>query len=431
MTVEQLAKPDLNYLAHFGVLGMKWGVRKDRDSASVRKAKENLSTAKKELHTATTKKNLEAFWNGALFVSPETKKRFNDASREYKYSKKDLASLKILEKLSKKEKSKSQLAMEEKYKAKGMTADEAAVAAYQNIRTKKILATVGGITIAAAASYAVYKYRDENVDKILKSGTKLQNISADSTSGIRDAFYSSTNKLDNIKYRGLYGSTIKEGGRNAFQKEIKTLSDIKQASGKSAQNALSELMKTDSEFASGVKNYISPKKSLLGDRYSAKVAKAATSLKNGVVDKNVYEVFNATLVDHSPEMQTLTDKFFNKLSEKGYNAIKDVNDSKYSGYEAINPIIAFNTKGKVDVVNVKALVNDEVNKAKSIGLAQILGSAAVKTGAKVTTAVLLGNIAKQTVSSLSSQKKVSAYRQEHPETKLTNTEIERMLERNK
>ena len=55
-------------------------------------------------------------------------------------------------------------------------------------------------------------------------------------------------------------------------------------------------------------------------------------------------------------MQSLTDKYFSELTKRGYNAIKDVNDNKFSGYKALNPIIAFNAKGKIDVVDVGSTV---------------------------------------------------------------------------
>lgn len=159
--------------------------------------------------------------------------------------------------------------------------------------------------------------------------------------------------------------------------------------------------------------------------------RAQKSLAKGIVDKNVYEVFNAALVDHdSSSMQVNSKKFFDALGRKGYNAIKDVNDAKYSGYKSLNPIIVFGSKGKVDVINVKKLTEKEIARAGNISYAHIFGSSLVKQGAAITA----GMIGAKTVSSAAKRRRerirIEAYKKDNPGTKLSNTEIIRMLERN-
>lgn len=447
MTIDELRKPPLDELMHYGKKGMRWGVVNEDDtigsagkgktkteSAEIIKAREMVEQNRKKVKVANQKLNKETGY-GMLIPSEKTFKAVTSASLEYKYSKQDLTSAKILDRLKTKEKSNAQLSMEEKYKQKGMSNDEAAVAAYQNIRTKKILTVVGGVALTAAAGYAVYKIHDARVDKIIKSGTLLQHISPDSTTGIRDAFYSSSNKLDKIKYRGLYGSQITQAskffGGNAFSKEVHVLSDIKQASYKNAQDTLSELIKNDKEFAKAVKDKMQLGNSVLDSRYMLRMTAAQNSLAKGVVDKNVYGMFNASLVDHSPDMQKLTDTYFEALSKKGYNAIRDVNDVKYSGYKSINPIIAFNTKGLVDVVDVKQLTDNEISKAKKIAYTDIIGSKLLKQGAAITAVVLASKEIEKYNIKTSELKIANQYRQKNPGTTMTNTEIIRMLERSK
>ena len=408
-----------NELAHFGVLGMRWGHHKRKESPRVTSARATITQRKQNLKEAQKAYNRDS--------SKKVMKRLSDATREYEYAKQDLSSAKILNRLKNKNKSKTQLSLETKYKKDGMSDDEAAVAAYKNIRTRKVLAVAG----TAAVAYGAYKIYDHRVDKIIKSGTLLQNISSDSTKGIRDAFYSSGNKLDNMKYQGLYGKQLSSPGDSpgAFRKQIKVLSDIRQASHKNAHETLTELMKKDPEFAKGFEDYVKRDKLRLGFNYVRKGTQAEVSLAKGKVDKNVYELFNASLVDHTPEMQTLTDKYYSALSKKGYNAIKDINDSKYSGYKALNPIIAFNTKGKVDVIDVKQLAEKEIDKAKAIGYAHIVGSDLVKLGAQITGGVLGWKGAEKAIEKKIDTKVVAQYRKKHPESKLTNTEITRMEER--
>jgi len=316
-----------------------------------------------------------------------------------------------------------------------MSDDEAAVAAYKNIRTKKVLAVVAGVAVVSLAAYGAYKFHDNRVDKIIKSGTLLQNISNESDKGIRDAFYSSMNKIDRAKYKGMYGLHLSTKGE-VFKKEIKVLSDIKQASPKNAQSILAEAIRTDPEFAKGFKDYLRAgnEQGVFGNWYLANARRAANaelSLSKNIIDKNVYEVFNASLVDHAPEMQTLTDKYYSKLAEKGYNAIRDVNDSKFSGYKALNPVIAFNANGKLDVVSVRKLAEEEMKKSASLGVAHISATNLPKNGAIVVSAILAKKKIPQIKNQKLLEKEANKYRQEHPETTLTNTEIIRMLERRK
>ena len=114
-----------------------------------------------------------------------------------------------------------------------------------------------------------------------------------------------------------------------------------------------------------------------------------------------------------------------------YNAIKDVNDNKFSGYKALNPIIAFNAKGKIDVVDVAKLTNEQVSRSKTIGYAHILGTEAVKSGAKAAGVLLAVNKLGEVTTSKINSTQVSQYRQKHPGTKMSNTEIIRMIERSR
>jgi len=419
---------DQSYLAHYGVLGMKWGIRKKVDSPGVKKAKENVKKTKKDFKIESRKVNLKSAFGVASKADLE---KLESTVREHSYAKDDLRSTKILEKLNKIKKSEKQLTLEKEYQKKGMSPDEAAVAAYQNIRTKKILMGVAAVAVVAGGAYATYKYREHNIDKILKSGTMLQNVSSDGTLGVRDVFYTTDNGLDKIKYRGLYGYVLKLKEGNAYTKNIEILSDIKQASPKAAEKILGELYKSDPNFAKVLTNAVNNTFLEMSPIYMRKVKKARQSIGAGIIDKNVYEVFNASLVDHGLVQQTATDRYLQELARKGYNAIKDVNDSKYSGYGAINPIITFDTKGKIAVKSVQELVGPQLVKDAVKGNAmvfvpQLAGYGGVYAGYKAGIKKF-DDVAQSKIR----DNYVKDYRKKHPDTKMSNTEIYRMIERSK
>jgi len=410
-----LEKPSLEELSHYGVLGMHWGKRK-AESASIAKARAVVAKEKSQYKKALKdQRNTSAF--GA--AAHKAQSNANSAHRELGYSLQDLSSAKILDKLKGKDKSSAQLKMESEYKKKGMGSNEASVAAYQHLKTQKILLALGAVALGIGA----YKFHNANVDKIVKAGTLLQHVTADSTKGVNDAFYSSKNILDKIKYKGLYGNQLNVAGeaKVAHVKSIKVLSDIKQASHKNAKASLSELFKSDAEFAKGVKSMVEGNAMFGGP--AAK--KSLANLNKGKLDTKAYELFNRNLVNHSPDMQKLTDAYYKKLSSKGYNALQDINDVKYSGYKSVNPIISFNTTGKVEVVSVRKLIDKELETAKKVGYATIFGSGIAKTGAQITATVLAVDSTKSAINN----RKAATYRKKHPGTKMTNTAIIRMLER--
>lgn len=384
---------------------------------------QNVETKKGQLKTATKEYN-----RGWKTVTDGKKLKL--AKNEHRYAKEDLTKAKILNKLSDKPKSEKQLKWEQKYKEKGMTDNDAAVAAYQRIRTTNILKVTGAVAVTALTAYAAYKIHDDRVDKIIKSGTNLQQITSDGSIGVRDAFYSAGGKMDKMKYKGMYGSVLKERGP-VYGKNISVLGNIKQASDKNAHKVLAEMAAKDPEFLKSLKGEMSNQSKLGFDTYYNKMKKAKQSLDSGKVDKNTYEVFNALLVDHSPGMQKITDSYYKTMASKGYNAIRDINDKKYSGYNTNNPIITFGAKGLIKVTDVKKLTDEEISKADTLSMVYSTGSAMVKSGAQAAGVILSIKGGEKIVKAKVDNKMVDKYKKEHPNTNKNYKEIVRMLERDK
>lgn len=444
---------DTNHLYHHGILGQKWGVRrfqnKDGSLTSAGKKRYNDDVADAKVKVDETKlkykETLKSYNKktayGSIVNNAELKK-LNSAERNYRYAKQDFADIKIKNNLNNEtKKSKHQLELEKKYAEKGMTSEEAAIAAYKRIRTEKAIAITAGVTVAAAAAYIAYKHYDNTVDKIIKSDTLLQNISTNGNKGVADAFYASMTKSDNLKYRGLYGQELKSNvlnqNKNVFETKIRVNSKLKVASPKNAENVLNDLVKSDNVFAKSLKNNIQSwsNNAPLTDKQASVFKKAVTALNSGKIDKNVYDALNLSLTDHSPEGQYLSDRFYNALKSKGYDAIKDINDAKYSGYNSKNPIIVFNGIGKTAVDSIRNVRNDEIDaaakKANGLLIRDSVASDLAKKGSAYL-AVGLGITAANTISTNAKNDKiVKKYRDEHPNTELSYKEIVRMYENSK
>ena len=74
----------------------------------------------------------------------------------------------------------------------------------------------------------------------------------------------------------------------------------------------------------------------------------------------MYDNFNSRLVNNRDS--DAVKKFYGALKSEGYGAIKDMNDSKFSGYKAKNPLIIFDHAGKVSVNSFREMDVKEVNK---------------------------------------------------------------------
>jgi hypothetical protein len=280
-------------------------------------------------------------------------------------------------------KSKHRVRLEEKYRHEGMSQRKAEEAADKRIKTEKVIAAVAGITVAAAAAYIITKHYKNTVDKVIKEGAELQNISVNSNKGVSDAFYASMGNRDNTKYRGLYGQQLKNTYGDAagiYETKVKTLGSIKVASKKNAAETFKNLAENDSEFSKAVSEHL--ERIRFGThKQNALAARAARALKSGKIDSKVYEAFNLSLTEHTHEgAESAAKKFYETLRSKGYDAVQDINDMNYSGYKTKTPMIVFGGARSLAVDRVREVGEEEVRKNFKKACADIVTTEALKRG---------------------------------------------------
>lgn len=368
-------------LYHHGIRGQKWGVRRYQNNDG------SLTPAGKKRYYDTPELNKQKSNMESLRASYKTSKlEYDKVLSNYQYmpTNKNYAALKRSQdklekdKLSYKtaklkyktnkevariqdkgiefdNKSKHRLKLEDQYKKLGMTDEQAQAAANNRIRTEKILAASAAVTVGACATYIAVKRRKEKIDGVIKSGEKLQRIEMRDTGGkLHDVFYAANDKRDMKRYELLLGNARKNTTGHAYIMQLEAQGDIKVASLNKCRDAFQNLYKSDANFKRTVNEYVPD---------------------IGKMSKNKqYDYFNRALVNMHDT--TASKQFYGKLKSAGYGAIQDINDMKFSGYHAKNPLIVFdNSKGNILVKSMSEITGN-TNKKAAVELLKATGESA-------------------------------------------------------
>ncbi len=414
-----------NELYHHGIKGQKWGVRRFQKK------------------------------DGSL--TPAGRKRYDDDGPSSK-PKKDLK--------VPKNKSLHRLKLEEKYKTKGMSEKEAEQAAARRIRGEQFAVGAAAVTVAAAVAYS--KYKNHNVDKVIKNAEFHRIMMTDNPDApVREgARYVAYKKNDKMRYRGLYGNELKTrraadgvmnidmeemakkmGGKaptdfnsirkyaeenqtykkNIYDMTIKSKKDIKVASEKRARETFEKLYKNDPEFRKNLAerakdNRLSliMKKGMMKNDTVDKLIAEGKDMSDKQLKSKAYDVFNIMLVDGDARSRSNQKKFYDALKEQGINAVQDMNDKKYSGYGTKNPLILFD--GEFDY-SKKVLSDSQIQKDLNKTLAQLYAKPAIAMGA----AYVGGYGAIPMMNKVTLDKAAIYYKRQHPDTKMSDKEIKQML----
>ena len=399
-------------LYHFGVKGMKWGVRRyqneDGSLTSLGKKRDKMLSDRKTAKKHSTTSN--------MVKAEYSRREFEDAKTRLKLE-------------NQKKKSKRQQDLEKKYIDQGFAKNEAEIKAYNRAKTETILKVAGGIALASAAAYVAYKHYDKVTDRVFEKGSEIGRLMNNRSEPTNRAFYGFVNKHDKDRYEGLYGKTLGANGP-VYRKAMRAAGDINVASPQSARKVLKNMFDTDKQSFDVFKKNIDAMASAVPPttKQGKLWRKAKQELDSGKIGDNTYKAFNTTLVLHTKEQQPINDKFYSAMKKAGYGAIRDVNDKENSGYFAKNPLIVFDTD-KINVEGFTKLGNDHIDSmfAKEQGkiAAHTLANQYGPIGAAFATSIGAMKLVKRS----NETKFVENYRKRHPESTLSNNEILKMRDR--
>lgn len=393
-------------LYHYGVKGMKWGVRRFQNKDG------SLTPAGKRRYDESNQQSNS---------SSKTNQQSSSNAKKYKIPK---------------NKSLHRLKLEEKYMKQGMSREEAEQAAAKRIRTEQFVAAAAVVTVASCLAYA--KYKGYTTDKVFEKNTEFQRIMklAENAEIREGRQYLAVNKKDKIKYKGLLGESYNNDiatnkklndslGRKSIKESVydvtvKNKDVVKVASRKRSEDAFIKLYNEDPEFRKGLQNRVKELSDGLGTLSPFAKKMGDDKLDNYKLRKYGYDIFNTLLVDDDKRSTSNANKFYDALRKQGMNALLDINDKKYSGYETKMPIITFD--GKYDYVK-REMSRSEIisNNKKANNL--LLRPAMIKGGA-----MFVGMYgAAPVINKRQIDKRVILYKQAHPNSKMSDKQIRDMI----
>ena len=376
-----------NELYHHGIKGMKWGVRRFQNEDG------SLTTAGKKRYEDES-------------TGSDKKTSSNNGS---KTPRKGLIA-------------RRKDSLTQKYIAKGYSQTAAKTMAEQRMRTEAVLAVVGTVAVTAVSIKVARRIGQDYVDQTFKSGKVIQNIGANPNANFKDTpFFAAVNKSDKKAYGMMYPSEKRGMAKNfaaqrglkyegIYKNEIKLNSDVKRASVANARKIFYEKMDNDPQFKKEVLDTL--KKTHYSD------SKAVNEyLRNGKHARKLYDRFNQALATPQFQAAGIHKQYYDEMKKHGYNAILDINDTRYSGYKKIskNPTIFFGND-KWEKISSKKLSDVEID---SNDVKYVYGLLAKRLAKKI--AIGAGGIAG--IGAITDQVVVEKYLKEHPKSKLSRQEI--------
>ena len=216
------------------------------------------------------------------------------------------------------------------------------------------------------AFYATYKKRDQEKYMGLFGKNLIDRASYDAKKAEKIANISG-NEDDIANAKSLRD---KANSMKVYQLKLEAVKKLKVPSDENASHITAELLK-EHDFKNNVIASIEDSKSKMRrptQQILFKQAQNALSKDINRLSKSdkiaIYKAFNLSLVNHNPQEIAAQDRFYSELKKKGYNALLDYNDREYSSYHAKRPMIVFDV-GSVKLQSVTETNPKLVNKLYS------------------------------------------------------------------
>lgn len=381
----------MNELYHYGIKGMRWGVRRYQ------------------------------YADGSL--TPAGQKRYNNRGNSRTERIYKLMSMSVKEAVNSARTVATGGQYVDTYLKKGTT--------FARIQTSKDFENF--------AFYATYKKSDQ--DKYLGLfGKNLKSRAATEAKRAEKLAEKTGDKEDLAKAKEL---RERSDNMKVYQLKLETMKKLKVPSDENAGHITANLLK-EPEFKKNVEVSIQDSKEKMRRPAQQVLFRQAQNALNKDPSKMtssekvaVYKALNLSLTNHNPQEIAAQNRFYSELKKKGYNALLDYNDQEYSSYHAKRPMIVFDTDSvrlqSVTETNPKVVdkLYTKYNReriAKEV-TANTIGYVS-KVGTK-TVSECSAYVKRKTDSYLgigSTNKTVENYKKEHPNTKLSDREILKMYE---
>lgn len=310
----------------------------------------------------------------------------------------------------------------EKYKTDGYNDKKARELAAGRVKLERTLKIVGGVAATAVVAYAGYKIYDHNMDRFITPNKAIQTVHVgDISERIRpgNPFYASYTKADNTIYSSKVFSHFTDQSKIT---RMYTKDGIKVAGPKTGKKVFEEVLRENPEISDYIKA-VSGGRELKGSRTSS-----------------LYKKFNQSLVLRTDPAKSNLDHdkmhnlFYDKLRQKGYGAVMDLEDSKIESF-TFNPVIVFDKQIKQVISTTPATARDlgafKTARGATYAMTREMLNNPVQSPV-VRNAALMGATT-TTALAISARNygdpkaAVANYRLQHPNTKMTDKEILKSL----
>ena len=312
----------------------------------------------------------------------------------------------------------------ERYKTIGYSDDKARQTAQGRIKTEHALKIIGGVAVTAAVAYGAYRLYDNHADRYISPDKIMQTVhGGEAADRLKSGnpFYATYTKRDNTIYASKAFSHFTDSSNVT---KFYTKDGIKVASEATGKKVFNDLVKTNPEVA----DYANKISHIQGRKKGYQQFNYSLVLRN---DSKTAKQLGLDGLDHDRVHKL----FYDKLKERGYGGLIDINDSKVEAF-TWKPVIIFDDQKKHIVSSTKAT-------AKQLGDSQTLKAAAYSLARKTAVKpieptdpkVIMGGAWLSALGIVTSVDNritsaqanfVKQYLQEHPNTKLTNEQIAKM-----